>query len=174
MKKLLSLLLMVAAFLTAHAQETTSVKMTSEKSIVKLISQKMDVNDKVFVINSTPYTLMNTEILIYKTDGEYQTICNISDTKSGQKIEAASFEDNNLRIVKGKPLIVRVKILKEGKLAENSKFGDEDVLIAVLYEEDHDLYVELVNSEDYKNNPYITEEGADQLRKDLKAQGKKR
>ena len=174
MKKLFSMLLMAASLLPAIAQETTSVKMTSEKSIVKIISQKMDVNDKVFVINSTPYTLLETTVLIYGTDGNYQTVCNIKNTKSGEKIEAASFDDNKLRIVKGKPVVIRTKILKEGVIAENSKFGDEDVLIAVLYEEDHDLYVELVNSEDYKNNIYITEEGADQLRRDLKAQGKKR
>ncbi len=149
MKKLL-LFLMLCFPLIVNAQEK------GDNIIYKEISKKMNLKDKVIVTNKSPYFILQLAVAAV-FDGQLLQIGTINFLRPNESVDLVSLRNNGLRKIRGKKIAIKAKgtkiFLGEGKMDPDpdvvNNIKDKDITYdfdAVLYEDRHDLHIEMVSS----------------------------
>lgn len=180
MRKLLFLVTAMVFTMTVAAQNADEMYGKKEKGAVKAvpseeagvlqvtIPSKMNIKDFVFVQNLSTNLILQMAVVVEEGKGNYQTVGLASYLPSGRVAKIASFDDNGLRKLRGKKLLIKIKGAKINPMQEgtdvvvNSPWGnvfvdggkldaeelkniDESKITydfsAILYEKEHDLYI---------------------------------
>lgn len=135
------------------------------------IPKKLNIKDNVFIINRSPYLIVQMLMAVdMMGNGDYVPVGQASYVPTGQRVKIASYDDNNLKRLRGKNVLVKVKGAKINPMTSGAKvdvytpYGsvnvdnrrvdaetiknikDSDITYefrARLFEEDHDLYIQI-------------------------------
>lgn len=178
MKTLLLSLFLFCLSLPAWAQTenentttTDSVAQNKMKGVFFVqIPSKLNIKDNIFVQNRSPYLILQMVVAVQTDDGRYEPIGNASYLNSGKVAKIASYDDNKLKKLRGKTLLIKAKGAKVNLLSSGtdvavstpfgsvgvngSKISAEDVakitddqitydFSATVFESEHDLYIQL-------------------------------
>lgn len=132
-------------------QTIDSLKQANSNIIIKEIDKTLDIKDKIFIVNKSQSCINQLAIAIINAEGKYEPICSmIKDVRPGQTAEIISFTNNELKQLRGRIIVVKIKgskysgnkgdIIKED-IDENSSNITYDFDVK-LYERRHDLYIE--------------------------------
>ena len=148
MRKILAALLLSITILS-YAQDATKKSTTiDENIIITEVPRSLDIKDKVFVNNKTPYKIERIVVAITTEEDLYQPLWSAENIAVGDVVEIASYKDNELKDLKRKKLALKIK-------GKNSKSQEITYNFDVrLYDLRHDLYIELT-SKDPKDNKSI-------------------
>lgn len=128
-----------------------SLKKANSNIVIKEIDKTLDIKDKIFIVNKSQSCINQLAIAIINAEGKYESVCSmIKDVQPGQTAEIISFSNNELKQLRGRLIVVKIKgskysgnqggIIKED-IDENSSNITYDFDIK-LYERRHDLYIE--------------------------------
>ena len=135
------------------------------------IPQNLRIKDNVYVQNRSPYFVLQMLVAVDMVgNGDFVPIGQTSYLPTGRAVKVASYDDNNLRKLRGKTLMIKVKGAKVNPASSGAQvdvytpYGSvnvdnrkvdmevvknikpEDVTYdfhAHVFEQDHDLYIQL-------------------------------
>lgn len=148
MRKILAALLLSITTLSYAQDVTKKSTAIDENIIITEVARNLDIKDKVFVNNKTPYKIERIVVAIATEEDQYQPLWSAENIAVGDVVEIASYKDNELKDLKRKKLALKIK-------GKNSKSQEITYNFDVrLYDLRHDLYIELT-SKDPKDNKSI-------------------
>ena len=122
---------------------------------------KLNIKDKVYITNKTTYIIEKAVIGYIDLNMKFQIIATASDVSPGHKTELISFDNNGLKMVQKKMLVLKVKgrhsdSTQDSKGMAPSHESDANSIIyefdAVISEVRHDLCIDIINK---KNNDLL-------------------
>ena len=170
MKHLLFVLFIVASTVfNIDAQGRNDSIAAGNNEIVCTVPTTLNINDNVFVVNKTLYTILKIAV-VEATESDYIIpVGTGSSIVPGERFKIAEYSNNNLRRLKGRTLIIKAKgadidmpssSSNEPNAGRNSrsrhKEFDQKTIDAIprekitydfninMYEANHDLYIELL------------------------------
>ena len=148
MRKILTALLLSITILS-YAQDMTKKSTTVDDNIIITeVPRNLDIKDKVFVNNKTPYKIERIVVALATEEDQYQPLWSAENIAVGDVVEIASYKDNELKDLRRKKLALKIK-------GKNSKSQEITYNFDIrLYDLRHDLYIELT-SKDPKDNKSI-------------------
>ncbi len=167
MKKILLGLCLALSSTIGYAQQSED---NSPKGVFyKDVPQKLDIKDKIFIQNKTPYLIIQSVVALVDPKGELIPLGSTSYVSPKETYEIASFKDNKLKELRGKRIAIKIKGSKKLVGTNNTSvytpFGSvgvhhqdlspeilnnikpEDIIYdfdAVLLEGSHDLYIQIM------------------------------
>lgn len=109
----------------------------------------LNIKDYVFVVNKSPYLIARMAVAVDEGDGNFTTIGSTAYLANGKTVELASYDDNKLKQLRGKDLLIKIKGYTTPSAAD--AFGGEDDdedsrkvtydFAVKLSEQNHDLYI---------------------------------
>lgn len=174
MKKVLLLLCLVCCSVAVVAQNDKMASDSTRASqgvFYKDVSKKLNIKDKIFLVNRTPYWILQAVIArVDDRDGHLMSLGSSALVAPNESWEVASFSDNNLKYLRGQRLAIKVKACKKmlaiNRTNVSTPYGSvgvqhqdidpeiinslslEDFIYdfdAVLYESNHDLYIRIIS-----------------------------
>lgn len=155
---------------TAEATDTAKDDRTKGVFFMQ-IPRNLNIKDNVFVQNRSPYFIMQMVVAVDMVgNGDFIPIGQASYVPVGKAVKIASYDDNNLRRLRGKTLLFKVKGAKVnpsssgaqvdvytpyGSVNVDNRRVDMDVVKNIkpsditydfrarVFESDHDLYIQL-------------------------------
>ena len=125
------------------AQETNDSVAKRDSSIVlKEVSPYLNIRDKIFVRNKSPYLIMQVMVALPDSDGGFDPVGSATDISFNEAKEIASYDNNELRSLKGKVLAIKVKGGRDGDSEITYNFDVKFV------ESHHDLYIDVYSKGD--------------------------
>ena len=115
--------------------------------IIKQVPQKFKINDKIILVNKSPYHILQAVIALCKENGDYLPLAApATSIASNQEVEYASFEYNRLKQLKGRNIAIKVKALKRPieQIDDLDSVNPEDITYnfdVTLSENRHDLII---------------------------------
>ena len=139
MRKILTALLLSITILS-YAQDATKKPITvAENIVITDVPRSLDIKDKVFVNNKTPYKIERIVVALATEVDQYQPLWSAENIAVGDVVEIASYKDNELKNLRRKKLALKIK-------GKNSKSQEITYNFDVrLYDSRHDLYIELTS-----------------------------
>lgn len=162
---------------SSSAKETMQTADTARASVkdkgvyFMQIPKNFRINDNVFVINRSPYLIVQMLMAVDMIgNGDYVPVGQASYVPTGQRVKIASYDDNKLKRLRGKNVLVKVKGAKINPMTNGAQvdvytpYGsvnvdnrrvdaetiknikDSDITYefrARLFEQDHDLYIQI-------------------------------
>ena len=150
----------------AFAQDTTCV---NRGVFTKVVPQKLNIKDKIILQNQTPYLILQAVVALQDETGKYVPLANTAFLAPNETIELIDFADNGLKKLRGRQLSIKIKGSKKifgtnstsvytprGSVGVHHRDLDpeiinniksEDIVYdfdAVLYEANHDLYIQVM------------------------------
>jgi hypothetical protein len=113
MKQLISLLLFLLLgvnnmlFAQIHANSNDANE-NVERIMYAEVPQKMNIKDKIFIRNSSPFTILQVVVAV-EEDGQYNVLGSASYISPNGRAEIASFDNNKLKKLRGKKLAIKAK-----------------------------------------------------------------
>ncbi|MBR4130792.1 MAG: hypothetical protein IKU02_07735 [Bacteroidaceae bacterium] len=169
MKKIALFALTITMLIQVKAQESTNPSAENDHVFYKTIPQNLNIKDKIFIQNKSPYYILQVAVAIPDENGELVPLGLSSHISPNETWELASFENNYLKKLRGKSIAIKAKAAKIA-VGENNNtsvwtpFGgigvahkelDPTILNSIkpsditydfnanLFEENHDLYIVL-------------------------------
>ena len=115
------------------------------------VPQKLKINDKIFLSNKSPNTIVQAAVGLLQYDGTTIPLGTASMVGPGQLFEMASFNGNWLRNIRGRIIGIKMKGLKgvsvDANLSQSLDLKEIDPsqitydFMPMLTEKDHDLYI---------------------------------
>ena len=169
MKKIILLALAAISFLSLNAQEKSDQK--ADKNInFRVIPKSWKIQDFIKVTNRSPYLILQV-VVAEVVDHELVPLGSATNIRPNRTESIAAFKYNSLKHLKGKTIAIKAKALKTvlgdqsgtdvstpfGDVTvrhmdvdkESANLGPEDVTYEFdvkLFEDRHDLYIELYNA----------------------------
>lgn len=153
MKKLfLLLIVMMLSCATSFAQGDNNgfVNAGSDNIIVINVPKKLRLKDKIIVSNRSPYHIIQVVVGLYNETGDITSLGSAKNmTPNTSNAEIASYQNNELKLLKGKTIAIKAKGKKNIDSTDSieSLESNEDSItydfVARVYEYKHDLYIEL-------------------------------
>lgn len=134
------------------------------------VPTKLNIKDKVFVQNKSPYFILQMVVAVKNDDGTTTTIGVASNLAPGKATEIASYDNNKLKRLRGCELVIKAKgkkvnvALDGADVDVHTPYGQVKVdnqhiraedwekienaettysFRARLFEENHDLYIQM-------------------------------
>lgn len=169
MKQLIFSLVFFLFAINGFAQYNEDTVGKQDSGIVyKEVSKKLNIRDKIIVQNKSPYLIMQVMVALPKEGGGFEPIGTSTYITPNETRAIASYDNNELKLLKGKILAIKVKaakvILPENNTSVITPYGavgvqhreidpniinnikDKDVTYdfdVKLLEANHDLYIEV-------------------------------
>ncbi len=174
MKRFLLMLCLVVCSAVIVAQDGANKVVSDSTSasrgvFYKEVSKRLNIKDKVFLVNRTPYLILQSVVaMVDDKDGHLTSLGACSLVSPGASVELLSLSDGALKYLRGKRLAIKVKASKKmiatNHTSVNTPMGSADVQYqnvdpevinslqpedmiynfdAVLYEANHDLYIRI-------------------------------
>lgn len=170
MNRLFVLALSACLALSLHAQENKEQE-TGEHVFYKVVPESLKLQDKIMITNKSPYHILQIVVALVEEDG-MKMLGSATSISPNETWELASYSNNWLKNLKGKTIAIKAKAAKistgyEDRVQLNVPFQtftfhhkelDPDIINSIkpedityefdakLYEERHDLYIELFYS----------------------------
>jgi len=132
--------------LNGHQQGDKRVSSNSpnENNVIEtIIPQMLEINDKVFLVNKSPYTIIKAVIVSASNHQLVLGSCGL--VAPGAQVELAEFSDNGLSKWRGIPIDIKIKGYTESlTLIDDDLINSEKITYDFkvhMYEENHDLYI---------------------------------
>ncbi len=107
---------------------------------------KLNIKDKIFLSNKSSYYIQNAMVGFINETAKLEIVAVTSNISPGQQIELASFNDNELKKIKNRTLVMKVKGSK-GPISNQGNDASQSELTynfkASLSENRHDLYIDI-------------------------------
>lgn len=113
------------------------------------VPETLKIKDYVFVENKSPYMIARMAVAVDNGDGSYTTVGTLTYVPTGKTVELASFDDNKLKELRGRELLIKIKGYSTPGMPD--PFGDENAgednreetydFSVRLSEQNHDLYI---------------------------------
>lgn len=176
MKHLAFILLLFISFsMPVFGQSDSDSLAATDNVIMVTIPANLKIKDKIFLVNKSPYLILQAMIALPKSKGDFEFLGNANYLASSERATIASYENNELKNLRGKTIAIKVKGAKvftgENRTGVATPMGDVGVahteiaselvnnldpkditysFEAKLHEEDHDLYIEVYYKGDGK------------------------
>ena len=105
MKKFIIFITILFACISIFAQDNTN----NDNVIYLDVPAKMKINDKIFLVNNSPYTVLQAVVVLVESK---KTIGSTVYVNPGRRSEMASYGDNGLKNVRGKRIAIKIKGVK--------------------------------------------------------------
>ena len=172
MKKVFSILLLCLIATTSFAQEKGKRSKTRanrqqeytmrvnevldsikrvDPNVIILNVGKLNVKDKIFLTNKSALFIQQAMIGYINKDARFEIIGARANISPGEKLELASFDDNELKKVRRKALVIKVKASKPQSEKDVNGEKPSEVTYdfdATLSENRHDLYIDIIYMKD--------------------------
>lgn len=177
MKQLLFTLLLLTVFtLQSFGQEKKDSTSFSDNVLNVTVPQKLKIKDKIFLVNKSPYLILQAMVALPKPDGNFEPLGTANVLAPDETSQVASYDNNWLKNLRGKTLSIKVKAAKvftaQSRTGVATPMGDVGVAHTEIssdlinnidpkditysfnvkfYEANHDLYIEVYYKGDGKN-----------------------
>lgn len=167
MKKIIVLLYITLWSTIAFAQKSDGEHLNGV--FYKSIPKKLNIKDKIILENKTPYLILQAVVAIVDNNGDFIPLANTTLVSPNETCEIVSYKDNGLKHLRGQRIAIKVKgskkIVSTNSTRVNTPYGSvgvhhqdlnseilnnikpEDIIYdfdAVLYEANHDLYIQVM------------------------------
>ncbi|MCC8038296.1 MAG: hypothetical protein LIP02_09230 [Bacteroidales bacterium] len=129
---------------TVKTGKSQASAQTGEDNVIHItIPKKLNIKDKVFLVNKTKGTIEKAAIVL-EENGTTTTVGFANNVGPGDVFEVASYQDNKLKKLKGKNLLIKIK----GEKAKGENQGGVSTYDykVDLSEKSHDLYITVTSS----------------------------
>lgn len=107
MKRLITVVLAMCCLAALQAQNTDSTQV--DHIIYKVIPKGLHINDKIFVVNNSPYTLLQIVVARPRANGRFEPLGTAIFVSPNETYELGSWDDNWLKYLRGQQLAIKVK-----------------------------------------------------------------
>lgn len=177
MKHLAIILLLFFTFsLPTFGQEKKDSLSNTDNVLMVTVPTNLKIKDKIFLVNKSPYLILQAMVALPQENGGYELLGNTNYVASSERATIASYDNNELKKLRGKIIAIKVKGAKvftgENRTGVATPLGGvgvahteissdlvnnidpKDITYSFetkLHEEDHDLYIEVYFKGDGKN-----------------------
>lgn len=116
---------------------------------------KLTIQDKIIVTNKTSYFIQQALVGYITKDLTFKVITTTSDIAPGERKNIASFSNNDLKSLRGKTLVMKIKGCKNASVKDGDTFNQTEKSTDVTYdfsaslsEKRHDLYIDIILKND--------------------------
>lgn len=116
---------------------------------------KLDIEDKIFIVNKSPYFLLQGMVAKMSDKGELETVGAFTNIAPGQTYLLFSYEDEKLKKLRKRTIAIKIKGSRKPVQQDNSE-TDNSITVpecftydfdAKLSESRHDLYIEIISND---------------------------
>lgn len=163
-----SIVILIATLLSAFcasaqqncpADDIEAQQKIDDRLIQVNVPSKMAIKDCIFLRNNSKYYIIQMAVAIEHDPGDYEVIGQASYVPVGKTVKIANFDDNGLKKLRGKNLVVKIKGAKVDKqnvggnidinaswdnVGTQNGYNIDQVTYEFnvrLSEKDHDLYI---------------------------------
>lgn len=124
---------------TVKTGKSQASALTGDDNVIHItIPKKLNIKDKVFLVNKTKGVIEKAAIVL-DDNGTTSTVGFANNVGPGDLFEVASYQDNKLKKLKGKDLLIKIKGERnQGPTQGNVATYDYKVNLS---EKNHDLYI---------------------------------
>lgn len=115
--------------------------------IFKQVPKRLDLKDKIIIVNNSAYTIQQAAVALVGEHGGYKPIAGMGKLMPGNSYELVAYKDNGLAQLRGKIIALKIKGVKaddEGESFVGTKPSYD--FQASLAEDRHDLYITVTSS----------------------------
>lgn len=123
-----------------------------DPNVIILNVGKLNVSDKIYLTNKSALFIQQAMIGYINKDARFEIIGARSNISPGEKLELASFDDNELKKVRRKALVIKVKASKPQSVKDINGEKPSEITYdfdAKLSENRHDLYIDIIYMKDH-------------------------
>lgn len=149
MKKLFLLFLMALVYVPV----TSVAQQVQDSTIVFVtIPKNMKIQDKIILQNKSPYFIIQCTVALKNDDGSFTSLGSASYINNGAEKTIASYDDNELKFLRGKTIAIKAKGAKIFTGQNTTSVGTPYGFVGVKHD---DISADMINNLNKSDYTYL-------------------